>query len=156
VGSENDFEMTKVELVDFKFILVCIYRSPHSDFYTFLNKLEIVICKVQVKGMKLILCGDWNINFLQDIAQFRALQNLLITYNLMNTVTSPTRVTKNSVSLIYVMITSKLQCKNSTEVLHLGYSDHFAQILHIKVNRPKTELEKNHKKTVFRKEYRRI
>ena len=58
MGSENDFEMTEVELVDFKFILVCIYRSPHSDFYTFLNKLEIVICKVQVKGMKLILCGD--------------------------------------------------------------------------------------------------
>jgi hypothetical protein len=80
LGSENDFDMTEVELVDFKIILVCIYRSPHSDCYTFLNKLETVICKVQMKGVKLILCGDWNINFLQDSAQLCALQNLLNTY----------------------------------------------------------------------------
>jgi exonuclease III len=94
LGSENDFEMTEVELVDFRIILVCIYRSTHSDFCTFLNKLETVICKVQMKGMKLMLCGDWNINFLQDSAQLRALQNILNTYNLINTVTSPTRVAK--------------------------------------------------------------
>jgi hypothetical protein len=138
MGRENDFEMTEVELMDFKPIVVCIHRSPHTDFHTFLNKLETVICKVQMKEMKLILCGDWNINFLQDSAQLRALQNLLNTYNLINTVKSPTRVAKNSVSLIDVMIIDKLHCKNSTEVLDLGYSDHFAQMLHIKVNRPKT------------------
>ena len=72
MGSEDDFEMTEVELVDFNLILVCINRSTHSDFYTFLNKLEIVIFKVQMKGIKLILCGDWNINFLQDSAQLSA------------------------------------------------------------------------------------
>jgi hypothetical protein len=40
------------------------------------------------------------------------------------------------------MIISKLHCKNSTEVLDLGYSDHFAQILYIKVNRQKAGLGK--------------
>ncbi|PNF17939.1 hypothetical protein B7P43_G18419 [Cryptotermes secundus] len=134
--------MSEVELVDFKLILVCIYRSPHSDFYTFLEKLEIVIFKVQMKGMKLIRCGDWNINFLQDSTQLSALLNLLETYNLINTVTSPTRVTKNSVSLIDVMITDKVYYKNLTEVLDLGYSNHLAQILHIKVNKPKTGWKK--------------
>jgi hypothetical protein len=42
-----------VELVDFKFILVSIYRSPHSDFCKFFNKLEILIYKVQLKGEKI-------------------------------------------------------------------------------------------------------
>jgi hypothetical protein len=64
MGNENVFEMSEVELVDFNLISVCVYQSPHSDFYTFLNKLKIVIFKVQMKGMKLILCGDCNIIFL--------------------------------------------------------------------------------------------
>jgi hypothetical protein len=130
------FEMTEVQLMDFKLIVVCIYRSPHSDFYVFLNKLEMVIDKVQMRGMKLILCGDWNINFLQDGAQLSVLQNLLETYNLVNTVTSQTRLTKNSVSLLDVMITDKLYHKSETEVIDLGYSDHLAQILHIMVKKP--------------------
>jgi hypothetical protein len=65
---------------------------------------------------------------------------------LINTVTSPTRAAKNSVSLIDVMITDKLHCKNSTEVLDLEYSDRFAQILHIKVNRRKIGLNKTIRK----------
>jgi hypothetical protein len=36
------------------------------------------------------------------------------------------------------MITDKLYYKSLTEVIDLGYSDHFAQILHIKVKKPKT------------------
>lgn len=146
MGSESDFEMSKVELMDFKLILICVYQSPHSDFYTFVRKLETVIYKVQMKGMKLILCGDWNINSLQDSAQLSALLNLLETYNLINTVTSPTRVTNNSVSLIDVMITDKLYGKYLTEVLDLGYSDHFAQILHIKVNKPTVAWKKIRKR----------
>jgi hypothetical protein len=89
LGSENDFEMTYMQLIDVNLIVVCIYRSPHSDCHVFLNKLEKVIDKVWMKGMKLILCGDWNINFLQDSIQLSALQSLLGIYNLVNTVTSP-------------------------------------------------------------------
>jgi exonuclease III len=50
-----------VELVEFQTILACIYRSPESDFYEFLNKLEAFIVKVYSKGKCLILCGDWNV-----------------------------------------------------------------------------------------------
>jgi hypothetical protein len=35
------------------------------------------------------------------------------------------------------MITNKLYYKSLTEVIYLGYSNHFAQILHIKVKKPK-------------------
>jgi endonuclease/exonuclease/phosphatase family metal-dependent hydrolase len=91
--------------------------------------LKIVIFKVQMKGMKLILCGDCNIIFLWNNAQLSALLNLLETYNLINTVTSPTRVSNNSVSLIDVIITDKIYGKSFSEVLDTGNSDHFKQIL---------------------------
>jgi hypothetical protein len=57
-----------------------------------------------------------------------ALQNVLVSYNLRNTVTSATRVTNNSASLLDVMILDNNFGPNSTEVLNLGYSDHLGQI----------------------------
>jgi hypothetical protein len=43
-------------------------------------------------------------------------------------------------SLIDVMIINNLKFENLTHVLDLGYSDHLAQILYIKVNNLKTGL----------------
>lgn len=57
LGSDNVFEMSVIQVIDSKLIVICIYRSPHSDFYLFFNKLEVVIDKVRKKRMKLILCG---------------------------------------------------------------------------------------------------
>jgi hypothetical protein len=83
--------MTEVQIIDCKLIIVCIYRSPHSDFSLFLNKLELMIDKVRKKRMQLILCGDWNLNFLQDNMQMRGVQNLLTSYKLVNIITDSTR-----------------------------------------------------------------
>lgn len=75
LGKEKDFEISIVELLKDKIVVVCIYRSPDGDFYMFLKNLEVVIQKVQLKKKKLILCGDWNINFLDDSARLRELKN---------------------------------------------------------------------------------
>jgi hypothetical protein len=61
---------------------------------------------------------------------------------LINTVTSPTRVSNNPVSLIDVMIIDKQYGKSFSEVLDLRYSGHLAQILHLKVDKPKIRWEK--------------
>jgi hypothetical protein len=60
-----------------------------------------------LKRKRAILCGDWNINFMEDSARLRELKNLLLLYNLVNTITSPTRITKKSLTLIDVMVTNK-------------------------------------------------
>jgi hypothetical protein len=44
-GSEKVFEMSIVQLLDFKFTLACMYRSHDGDFYEFLEKPESVIVK---------------------------------------------------------------------------------------------------------------
>jgi hypothetical protein len=65
--------MTIEELLDFELTFACIYRAPDGESYDFLKKLELVICKVKSKGKQLMLCGDWNINFLQDSAKLQEL-----------------------------------------------------------------------------------
>jgi exonuclease III len=135
LGKETDFEVSAVELLKDKGVVVCVYRSPDGDFYMFLKNLEAVIQKVQLKKKKLILCGDWNINFVDDSVRLRELKNLLWMYNLDNIVASPTTITKNSVTQIDVIIINHQVFKCSASVLDLGYSDHLAQILKINVNR---------------------
>jgi hypothetical protein len=58
LGKEKVFEKSAVEPSDIDTISACIYRSPDSDFYKFLYKLELLILKVSSKGKHLILCGD--------------------------------------------------------------------------------------------------
>jgi hypothetical protein len=63
---EKDFEMSVTELVDYGYITVCIYRSPNSNFWIFLKNLELIMQKIQSRNKKLLLCGDWNLNFTLD------------------------------------------------------------------------------------------
>jgi exonuclease III len=100
-------EISAIEIVDFKIIVICIYRSPNSDEKTFLGLLEEVIIRVLNKGRLLVICGDWNINFKKNSSQ-KALLNLLISNNILNTVKSPARVTTNTCSQIDVMIRNKI------------------------------------------------
>jgi len=134
-GCENTFELSAIEFIDFNFVLICTYRSPDSNFDEFLQILEIVICKVQTRGLNLFLCGDWNVNFLQHSTKLLELQNLLLMHNLVNIVKSPTRITHDTSTLIDVMITN-LNCNKQTLIYDLGYSDHLAQVAYIKSDKP--------------------
>ena len=100
---EKVFEISAIELSANSTILACIYRSPDSDFYTFLHNLELLIKKVSSKGKGLVLCGDPNVNFLQQNSKLVDFQNLLVMNNLTNIGKSPTRISYQSSSLIDVM-----------------------------------------------------
>jgi len=135
ISEEKVFEVSAVEIVEYNLVVVCVYRSPDGDFAIFLQKLETVIKKIIVRKKQIILCGDWNINFMQESKKLRDLQEILLLYNLVNTVTSPTRVTKNSTSLIDVIITNKEITRDTATVIDLGYSDHMAQVLKLPIKR---------------------
>jgi exonuclease III len=78
---DREFEISAIELVDFKIAVNCIYRSPHSDVKKFLENLEEIINKVSKKGIYLVMCGDWNINLLQENIHQKALLSLLLSNN---------------------------------------------------------------------------
>jgi hypothetical protein len=65
------------------------------------------------------------------------LQNLLLMYNLANTVKFPVSITHNTSSLMDVMITNNLNIEKQTVMYDLGYSDiHLAQTVYIKLDKP--------------------
>jgi hypothetical protein len=98
ISAEKDFEVSATELVDY-YIIVCIYRSPDGNFRVFLKNLESVLHTIQSRKKKPLLCGDWNLHFLVNNKRLQELQILLVSYNMMNTVRSPTRITPTIVSL---------------------------------------------------------
>jgi exonuclease III len=54
-GEETNFELSLIELVDFKLNVGCIYRAPVGQFDIFLDKLETIIQKLLRKNKVLIL-----------------------------------------------------------------------------------------------------
>ena len=139
---ERDFEVSMTELVDYGYIIVCIYRSPDGNFWIFLKYLEVIIQKIQSRNKKPLLCGDWNLNFMVNNKRLQELKNLLESYNMMNTVRSPTRITPLTESLIDVIITYKDIPVISTVVIDLGLSDHLAQIVNINIGKKTREQER--------------
>jgi hypothetical protein len=83
INKEEDFELTAVEILDYKLIIVCVcvcvcvFRSPNGDFCTLLKSLESVTQKVQARNKWLTLCGDWNINFVHESVRLHDMQELL-------------------------------------------------------------------------------
>jgi hypothetical protein len=107
---------------------VCIYRSPDGQVDKFLDKLELVVQKLLMKDKMLILCGDWNTDFLHEGSNQK---DLLLRYNLVNTVQSPTRITKSTSTLIDVIIINKKYYMEPATVMEFGTSDHQAQVLSV-------------------------
>jgi len=94
-----------------------------------------------LKDKILVLCGDWNIDFLHENGSLKDLTDLLLRYNLVNTVQSSTRIMKSISTLIDVIIINKKYYMEPATVIELGLSHHQAQALpvlcknHASVNR---------------------
>jgi exonuclease III len=65
---EKDFDICalKICLLNNSFTINCIYRSPTGDFSYFLNQHESILNKICKTSTHIILCGDFNINYLDD------------------------------------------------------------------------------------------
>jgi hypothetical protein len=84
----------------------------------------------------MVLCGDWNINLLEENIYQNALQRLLLLNNLKNTVSCPTHVTSNTCSLLDVMIRNAFLHHSITRVIEMGFSEHFPLVMSIFVHSP--------------------
>jgi hypothetical protein len=70
---------------------------------------------------------------LQENVKLNELKSLLQVHDLVNTVDLPTRITKNTKSLIDVIIIKNSNYTKPAEIMDLGLSDHYAQVLTIGV-----------------------
>jgi exonuclease III len=65
---DKDFEVCTIllDLSYTKILVITVYRSPSGDFQFFLNRLGVIIKKFFQSDLKLIICGDINVNYLID------------------------------------------------------------------------------------------
>ena len=130
---EGVIECSSIVCKALKAIIICIYKPPKGHLETFFQSLTDILDTAQnnYKNYKVILCGDFNLDLLErgktDIQTFLT---LLQTYNLTQTITEPTRITKTSATLLDNIFIN-FENPHVGEVITTALSDHEAQILKI-------------------------
>lgn len=133
---EKDIKICAVKLTIYSLniTIITIYRSPTGNFTFFLQNLDNVLQSLYTPSIHIIICGDLNINYLEENEQRKHLDNLSLMYNLTGIVNFPTRITNSSASAIdniFIDI-SRLQ-DFSIIPFPNDLSDHDAQILTINI-----------------------
>jgi hypothetical protein len=60
----TEFCTVKFKIGNHPSIILCIYRSPSGKFGEFVVQLDLILEYVYKPKLKLIICGDLNVNFL--------------------------------------------------------------------------------------------
>ena len=127
---EQDLEIAalKLKINRRNFIILCGYRSPTGDFQFFIENLDFILSFLQKIDTKIILCGDFNINYTANSQHKLQLEYLLDTCNMKDTVYFPTRTTATTSSLLDNFFIDKFSTFTIKPHLN-GLSDHDAQVL---------------------------
>jgi hypothetical protein len=116
---EKEIECCGIEIVNTNVIIVCLYRTPDSNVIKFLEHLDQLLRFLRLKNnKKIVVCGDLNINILNENKITTDYLNLLHNYNMYSHINTPTRH-DNCIDHIFSNI------KNAKGETHaLGLSDH--------------------------------
>jgi len=129
---EKDIEVCAVRLkiTPIQLIILANYRPPSGNFTNFLKNLDSILNTWYSNKIEFVICGDININYLENCKKRQQLDALLQTYNLIGTVLFPTRKSKASTTAIdNIFIT---RTKNYIINPHInGLSAHEVQIIMI-------------------------
>ena len=108
-------------------LLVCSwYRAPDLSVEIF-DHFEIFLQNIEHENKDVILTGDLNCNLLstETNRKIEKFQDLMRNYQLKQHITTPTRITNDTQSLIDIIITKIDDTKIiDSGVMHLGISDH--------------------------------
>ena len=128
VDESNNCLSVEAKLDNKVYIITGIYRSPSNYNNTFLPKLEAVIDKIRSSGYKSIITGDFNYNLInyEHHNDTETLFNIMTSSGYQTMVTKPTRITKNTATLIDHIWTNynieQTNCK--TNILVTDVTDH--------------------------------
>lgn len=121
--SAVDFEFNSI-----KYTLLVIYRSPSADFYSFLCIFDCVMLSLSVKD-NIIICGDYNVDFLVDHSFMSLFMNLLARHYLKYMVNSPTRYSSSCATCIDNILIRSYNIDFDVKLDFNGISDHAALLL---------------------------
>jgi len=120
----------RLKITPIQLIILAIYRSPSGNFSNFLKNLDSILNTWNSIKIEFVICGDININYLENCNKRQQLDALLQTYNVIGTVSFPTCKSKaSSAAIDNIFIT---RTKNYIINPHInGLSNHEAQIIMI-------------------------
>jgi exonuclease III len=132
---EQDIEICaiKIHLHITTICIISIYRSPNGNFLHFIRILEVITNKIYNSSLHFIICGDFNINYLNNSCKKKQqLDTLLATFNLTSTVFFPTTVQNGVATAINNIFTDVSKNETYTIYSHInGLLDHDAQIINL-------------------------
>lgn len=138
VPSEKDFEfcVSEVHMGESRFIYICIYRSPSGNSEAFLTGINDLLDEVYKVSKYIVVAGDFNYHFHDSFDEdVQALIHLLSSYGLVSHISGITRPSSESqLDNIFSNISGSLI--HSSCILTTDISDHYGQILRIKVHSP--------------------
>lgn len=130
---EKDIEFSIIKTNNL--FIIAIYRSPLGNFDTFLTNLDILLTSLYANlNSKIVLCGDFNINFLKESKNRQQLLNLVSTFNLVQCIFNATRVTKKTSSCIDNFFTNLENC-SARIIDDINLSDHYPQVLNLNIQK---------------------
>jgi hypothetical protein len=89
-------------------IVICVYRSPSGGFNNFLRLLDLAVLSLNNPSTEILICGDFNVDYLSNCSHKRKLSLLLGVYNMMHRVDFPTRFQNGHSSAIENIFVDKL------------------------------------------------
>lgn len=129
-----------------KIVVVSLYRPPGADLQSFASELPVFLAQFEKRSRKkLILAGDFNINFLnyETHQPTNECVNLMLSYSLVPMINLPTRVTEITSTMIDNIFADCFDKVVSTCVIYEDFSDHFPTFASFNLNVEKKDpLEK--------------
>ena len=142
-GTVTPLESTWLEVSNKTFastiLIGCCYRPPSSPPSS-IDHLFLEVEEALSRRHNVIICGDLNINLSDgDHPHKDRLLHFIGSHNLCQPISSPTRVTNASRSLIDVFLVSNVELIDSSGVSDLAISDHLMIFLNLTWKRPKVK-----------------
>lgn len=131
-------ECSAIELTEEKVIIICIYRpgSGNTEDLFFSILTDILEEASEKKKHKILVCGDFNLNLLKsEETNTKKFLDVLDAFNLKPLITTPTRITPTTSSLLDNIMCNDHDAK--AEILLTALSDHTGQIAHLSKHKQK-------------------
>lgn len=132
--SVSEFACCKWLVEDIEILILGAYRAPNSDVETFLNNFSDVLNLLNDNKNKkrIAVCGDFNIDMMQSSTSKESFVSVLSNYNIEPVVKIPTRVCRNSATLIDNIITNMKH--THVDVVDTHISDHSYQLMTVTIH----------------------
>ena len=107
-----------------RIIVCCIHRAPNTDMILLNEHINFIFSKSRTKTV--YLCGDFNVDLLQydKHADTNNFVDQLFSFGLHPLITRPTRITRDTKTLIYNIFTTDLWSHKQSGLIINDISDH--------------------------------